>query len=116
MVASLTLEFSLPYLVTTQNIRLLNFISETLNEPVGVLCCRKIQDILLKLLLLHSNRRDRLEFFLNLINNGGDVNLDTYNLVKTCSHELVEKLVIELGNARDSVRKEVFYHRIKLIM
>jgi hypothetical protein len=42
-----TLEYSLPHLVASQASLTLDFISTTLDESVGVLCCREIQNILL---------------------------------------------------------------------
>jgi hypothetical protein len=58
-----------------------------------------------KLLLMRDNH-DKLEFFLALINQGADVNHNTYMLVRTCSLDLVEKLMIELGNSKKHVQQQ----------
>jgi hypothetical protein len=42
-----TLEYSLPHLVAEQASQSLDFISATLGESAGALCCREIQNILL---------------------------------------------------------------------
>jgi hypothetical protein len=52
------------------------------------------------------DNHDKLEFFLDLINQGADVNHNTYMLVRTCSLELVEKLMIELGNSKKHVQQQ----------
>jgi methyl coenzyme M reductase subunit C len=52
------------------------------------------------------DNHDKLEFFLSLINQGADVNHNTYMLVRTCSLDLVEKLMIELGNSKKHVQQQ----------
>jgi hypothetical protein len=52
------------------------------------------------------DNHDKLEFFLALINEGADVSQNTYMLVRTCSLDLVEKLMIELGNSKKHVQQQ----------
>ncbi|KAJ3219045.1 hypothetical protein HK099_004838 [Clydaea vesicula] len=107
---TLSLQYILPHLVLSHNESVLNMIAKIVEKQVGLILVEKIQYIMFQI-LLNNDKRTKLEFFLNLLNSGG--NYDIVDVAKTCSTDLVEKLAIELGdpNNRKKAETELNYVR-----
>lgn len=99
-----TLRYTLPQLVATRNESTLAQLAVLLKTEVAMLCVDHAHHILAKLFTVEEYD-EAVEYFLGLV--APDGSISRFNLVKSCSLDLITALTFELGTRSELARPKV---------